>query len=106
MATRKKLSNRRKKQISRDCWDLDFAFYKWLLEHLNVYLKEACVDLEFYKEEYNGKVYTQREAIERMIEICKWLTRNDYDYIWARESDERVDELLDLWKIWHRAMWW
>ena len=108
MATRKKLSNRRKKQISRDCWDLDYAFYKWLLEHLQVYLKDATgiIDLEYHKAEYNGKEYTQREAIERMIETCKWLTRNDFDYIWDRESDGKVNELLDLWKIWHTAMWW
>lgn len=103
--TKKKLNNRRKKKLSRECWCLDYTFYEWLLEHLQVYLKDASkyIDLEFNKEEYNGKEYTQEEAINRMIELCKLLTRDDSSFLYETEYS---DELIDLWKIWHRAMWW
>lgn len=103
--TKKKLSNKRKKKIARECWDLDYAFYQWLLEHLEVYLKDASkiVDLEFNVQEYEGIRYSQREAIERMITICRTLLRNNSDYLFEYKLQ---NELLDLWKIWHRAMWW
>ena len=107
MATRKKLSNRRKRQISRDCWNLDFAFYKWVLEHLKVYLKDATgiINLEYHTEEYNGKVYTQREAIERMISLCEMLISRESN-IWSEEYHKCEEELMDLWRIWYGYMWW
>ena len=61
----------KKRQISRDCWDLEYTFFKWLEERLPVYLKEggAFVDLEYHKFEFRGKEYTQKELIERMIHL-------------------------------------
>lgn len=108
MATRKKLSNRRKKQISKDCWDMDYAFYNWMLEHLKVYLKDASpvVDLTYNKEEYNGVEYTQEEAVKRMIKLCENLTNDRTSYIFSEDCQRDAEELIDLWKIWHRAMWW
>ena len=43
------------------------------------------------------------EAIERMITICRTLLRNNTDYLFEYKLK---NELLDLWKLWHRAMWW
>ena len=105
--TRKKLSNIRKKQISRDCWNLDYAFYKWSLEHLKVYLKDATgtIDLGYHTEEYNGKVYTQKEAIERMILLCETLVSKKFN-TWSPEYHKCEDEFIDLWKIWYRYLWW
>ena len=58
-----------KKKISKECWDLDSAFLKWLKEHLIVYLKEASkvVDLNWYKFQYKGEELTQEQIIKKNI---------------------------------------
>ena len=58
-----------KKKISKECWDLDSAFLKWLKEHLIVYLKEASkvVDLNWHKFQYKGEELTQEQIIKKNI---------------------------------------
>ena len=95
----------KKKRISRDCWDLDYAFVKWLKERLPVYLKEAgeIVDLEYHKFTYNGEEYTQKALIEKMISLLNSLEGyTDWDQIYH----DRVNEVLDIWKLIFFAMWW
>ena len=94
----------KKRKIHRDCWDLDWAFLFWLKERLPVYLKDAgkFVNLDYHKFEYNGKTYTQREVIERMIHLLDMLPDDD----WQEEWDTHTNEILDLWKIVFPAMWW
>lgn len=61
--------NRLKKKIKRECWNLDDAFYNWLLEHLRVYLKDASIiiDLDYRTLTVYGVSRTQREAIKHVI---------------------------------------
>lgn len=60
--------NRLKKKIKRECWNLDDAFYNWLLEHLRVYLKDASIiDLDYRILTVDEVSLTQREAIEHII---------------------------------------
>ena len=105
--TRKKRRTIDKRRISRDCWDLDWAFYKWLSDRLPVYLKEggSVVDLTYYKfKDYNGEEKTQEEIIKRMIVLVNYLLS---DYLaWTDEYDKAHDELMYLWTTVIRAMWW
>jgi len=94
----------KKRKISRDCWDLDYAFFRWLGERLPVYLKEAgkIIDLEFRKFEFRGKEYTQKELIERMIYLIRASDKNEInDLDW-----DKWKEVLEIWAVVAPAMWW
>lgn len=95
----------KKKKISKDCWNLDQAFFIWLHEHLVVYLKEAGenVDLSYYKFDYKGKKYTQEEIIKMMINDLKDI---HYLGVWNPKYQDLSNEILDLWKLVFHAMWW
>lgn len=93
----------KKKKIRKDCWNLDVSFIHWLKERLPVYLKDASsvVNLNCSKITYKDKEYTQEEIIKRMIELINLI---EDDYIFSESA--YVDELLDLWKLVFRKMWW
>ena len=95
-----------KKAIKRECWDLDYSLIKWLNEHLKVYYSDAVrmVDLGFHKFNYKGVEYTEEQIIIRMIEITDKLKETYFD--WTEETKDLCDELYDLLKIVHFALWW
>ena len=94
----------KKKRIRRDCWDLDYAFFKWLEERLPVYLKDAgrIIDLEFYEFEFRDEVYTQKQLIERMIKLLPSVL----DWEDTVEGLARRIEVLEIWAMIAPAMWW
>lgn len=94
----------KKRRISYDCWDLDYAFFKWLEERLPVYLKEggAFVDLEYHKFEFRGKEYTQKELIERMIHLLS-IKKGEPN---SMKQFEEEKEILEIWAMVAPAMWW
>lgn len=98
----------KKKKIHTDCYALDYSWLLWLKERLPVYLRDAdrIVDLGYYKQSYNGKEYTQKEAILEMIGLVDYLTNAKYLYDWSDEYYEKCDILCDLWKLWWRSLWW
>lgn len=73
---------------------------KWLFERSVEYLKSASkiVNLEYYSFAYKGEEKTQKELVKVLIELSKKATEN--------YSDEKFNELMELWKIFHRVMWW
>ena len=93
---------------SRECWNLDYTFYLWLYERLMKYLEDAepVVDLTWTKVEYNGKIYTQRELIDMMLERLKrFLTDEDFnDY--EEENFKWLHEIEKIWAVILPAMWW
>lgn len=103
---KKRLRTIKNNKISKECWNLDYSFVKWLNEHLKVYKKEASkiVDLEYHTFEYRGRKYTQLEIIDRMIFLSDELMFYYYD--WGDFYKEYIEQLLDLWKIVFEAMWW
>ena len=94
-----------KNRIRKDCWDLDFAFIKWLNSHLKVYKKDASkiVDLTYHTYIYNDKELTQIEIIDKLISLTNELlnmSNVDFDYA------EKTTEMLNLWTLVFPAMWW
>ena len=73
---------------------------KWLFERSVEYLKSASkiVNLEYYSFTYKGEERTQKELVKVLIELSKKATKN--------YSDEKFNELMELWEIFHRVMWW
>ncbi len=102
-----------KKTIKKECWNLDYELVKWLNEHLKVYLEDTSknVDLEFHKFKYKRKTYTQKELIEKLIEITDTLLGdkdNDYwDLTWSSNIVvDLVNEMYDILKLIHFTLWW
>lgn len=97
----------KKKKISKDCWDLDYAFIQWLRERLPVYLKEAgrVVDLDYHKFVYKSKGYTQRELIEILIRDVNIISN---DYLWdCRDNGwNTYREIFEIWTMIAPTMWW
>ena len=95
----------RRRQISEDCWHLDYSFLKWLQERLPVYLNEAgkIVDLDFHKFTYKDNEYTQKQMIEKLIVLVNDAAKYN---LWDDEYLPTVDEILEIWKLIFHSMWW
>ena len=99
-------------KIKRECWNLDYSLICWLNDHFKVFLKDAekHIDLDFHKFVYKRKGYTQREIIERIIDITYVLKDEDIYYSWEQETYENnnilIGEMYNLLKLVHRTMWW
>lgn len=94
-----------KRKITRDCFDLDQAWLKWLSERLPVYLRDArkMIDFSFHKFTHRGKECQQDELVERMIVLVNKAMAIDFG---EPEYDEVIDELMEIWKLIFHAMWW
>ena len=108
---------RHKKKVSKECWNMDNAFYDWAEEHLKTYLKDAdkIVDLEFQSFTVDDKTLTQKAAIIYMIELLEKLRkiREFEPYVLSIDAKELVKEfnetLKEFGKWWFEvlpAMWW
>lgn len=88
-----------------ECWSLDITFYRWLDEHLSVYLEDAgkLIDMDTYKYEFDGKEMTQRECIEEMISLVKFI-RGEESFA-SPELKEKTTHLLRLWADVCPMMW-
>ena len=109
MRKKKRLVLKEKKKLSKECWSLDVSFYKWLKEHLKVYLKDAgnIVDLEYHKFEVDGAEYTQLEIIETMLAILDSIEElGVFDWAFHEDLKRMTSDLCKLWAIILPAMWW
>lgn len=93
------------RKVRKECWDMNYALFKWLNEHCRTYIKDAgkIVDLEYYKFDYNGKTYTQLEIIKLLIEKTDVIIKLDD---WDDEYIVVGNEIIDLWRIVWPTMWW
>lgn len=92
---------------SRECWSLDHTFYLWLYEHLMKYLEDAekVVDLTWTKAEYNGKTYTQRELIDKMLKRLNAYFNDDINE-YDKDDYKWLHEIEAIWAVILPAMWW
>ena len=89
----------------RETWALNTAFVQWLLERLLMYKDVASnvIDLTYHKANYKGKLITQNEAIDLMIEACKEFLSAD---LWDDRHDKSWKAITELWSEWGPVMWW
>ena len=86
---------------SRETWSLDCTFVHWFYPRLKRYLEVAntCVDLEFHKFEFKGNIYTQKQAVEKvLIGFEKYLIGSD--------DNEKINDSFELCGIIMRSLWW
>lgn len=90
----------------RECWNLDQTFIEWLYSHLMMYLEGATgiIDLNYHKFEFNGKIYTQKEAIEFILERLRNSLIDVYDD--NNEAYLGVYDAVRMWAEIFRACWW
>ena len=91
-------------------WALDFSLYAWMYENLCCYEEVCNCDLTYYKFEYEGKKYTQGEMISLLKNKIQELVRDDslysLDSTQWEESRKLEKEVLDIWYLVSRSMWW
>ena len=93
----------------RETWNLNNIFVEWLYCHCKMYLDKAgnIINLDYYKFEFEGIEYTQREAIEYIIEKCKPYLTTKFEY--SEDEDaaiKGVQKAINLWSMVFPAMWW
>lgn len=90
---------------SPEGWDLDSVFIDWVYCHVYVFKEEGgrIVNLEYHTFEFEGKIITQLEGIDLLLDICKDLFKlDDLDPIY----DQQLTRLCALWGTLLPAMWW
>lgn len=92
----------------RETWNLNTIFVEWLYSRLMMYKEEASkiVDLTFYKFTWKEKEVTQIEAIDILIEECKFYLLNCDETDKEKEAVERIQEAIKLWADIFPCMWW
>lgn len=93
----------------RETWALETTFIEWLYSHLKMYLDIGgeIIDLDFYKFEYKGEQYTQRECIKIILSACEKFLKTE-DPFW-RDCNSTVQDMIDTIKLFadmFPAMWW
>ena len=89
----------KKKKLAEECWSLDYNFIVWLNQHLKV-------NIEYHKFEYQGQEYTQKQLIERMIELSDNLIEDEHYFDWSEQYSSMTNELLDIFKLCFQTLWW
>ena len=105
----KRLTNMK---LREECWNIDYSFLLWINEHFKMYLEEAgnIVNLEDYTYDYKGKIITQKDAINIIINDTNWLIKVYYDYSVKEEFKEEftnaIDEVFEVFHLVYYNMWW
>lgn len=90
-----------------ETWCMDYFFYGWLYERLKHFLKVACIDLTFHKFEFEGKEYTQKEMIDKMLHGCELAFEAEFRCkILTEEEKKAVEDVRWIWATVMPAMWW
>ena len=64
------------------------------------------VDLEYHKFNYRGEEYTQLQLINKMIELTNFLVEDERYFDWDPVPQEKVEELLEIFKLTFPSLWW
>lgn len=91
----------------RETWSLDETFYLWLYERLKMYNEVNCVNTDFHKFEYKDKEISFQDCIDRMLEGLKLeLTKDNLYEARTIEEEEKIEDILPIFTLCHRALWW
>lgn len=87
----------------RETWNLDRSFAYWLLERLIRYQELVPVDMEAITFRYKGKLITQKEACEKMINAATCFLKNNSR---MTDGEESWKTLVEVWAISGASFWW
>ena len=94
----------------RETYELHDIYAEWLYSHLMMYKKAATeigkIDLTHHIFEFEGKTYTQFDAIYHILKWTKYFLKNHND---ADKSDKALDKLQKATRLWSELLpyaWW
>ena len=91
-------------------WNLDNEFIYWLNYWLKEYRKntKGMIDLTFYRFTYDGVQMNQGELIDRIIKLSdELIEESEHDIVdYCSNVTEKVEEILDLFKMVFWCLWW
>lgn len=90
----------------RETWCMERSFAEWMYSHLMMYKESCCINLKFYKFEYDQKIYTQEEAIDFILSCCKEYLLCDSYIQQEQEVLVNMQKAIVLFSIIFPAMWW
>lgn len=93
----------------RETWNMDHIFIEWLYSHLMMYLETGgkTINLDYHKFTFDGTEYTQREAIDYILNACKkYLLCDDVYCGNTGEIIPNVQKAVKLFAEILPAMWW
>lgn len=87
-------------------WNLDLEFIIWLNKWFKEYKKNASkvVDLEYRKYKYKDIEYTQKQIIDRIIELTEDCKKKWFEI--SQDKEDKVNEIFDLFRLVFWSMWW
>ena len=91
-----------------ETWNLNNELIKWINERLTRYLEVAdnVIDLDYYKYEYGGKIYTQKEIIRFIIdETNNYLVLYELN-CYIKNREKHIIIIFDLLKLIFEELWW
>lgn len=90
----------------RELWNLDYTFYLWLYEHLMAYKEQSSVyiDLSTKQYDYNGKMVSQMDLIDMMLDRLRFSFSDKYHEDNA-DQYAYVHETEKIWAFILPAMW-
>lgn len=98
----------KKQKIKEECYDVSYSFIEWLNTRLKVFREDASrtIDLKFHRFEYNEQEYDLGTLLNLMIDISDGLLYEQHYYDYSKDVDEKVDMLLDIFKLTFHYLWW
>lgn len=91
---------------NRETWCLDRILAEWMYSRFMMYKEVTIVNLDYHKYNIDGKEWTQRECIDKIIENSKFYLCNE---TYAPDSTEVYEKLSEAIKIMSEVifdMWW
>lgn len=91
-----------------ELWNLDYTFVLWINTRFKEFKKQADskIDLNYHKFKYKNKTYTQLQMINKIIDISNYLAKESNYYNDSKVTIEKINELIDMFKLIYPAMWW
>ena len=83
----------------RETREMDVAYAEWLYSRLMMYRKRAskAVDLTYYSIEFDGKEYTQIEAIDKVLKWTRYYLVNRKDPDRSVKAFGKLQKASRLW---------
>ena len=91
---------------SRETWCLDRTLAEWMYSRFMMYKEITVVNLDYHRYNIDGREWTQRECIDKIIENSKFYLCNE---TYAPDNTEVYEKLSEAIKIMSEVifdMWW
>lgn len=111
MITMVKNKKKYNSQFTKNCntdWNVNHELICWINYWFREFKEKAQIYLDFHKYEYKGKVLTQEQVIDEIIELTNYIDQNygEFDLSLIKKVEEKKNEMFDLLKLVWGDMWW